>query len=65
VLKVISAMSGEDNYTVWSIIANCLSKLGVLISNTDSMPHFKRFGLKVFKPIGDSLGWDQKPTESQ
>ncbi|KAL1129384.1 hypothetical protein AAG570_013911 [Ranatra chinensis] len=64
VLKVISAMKDEDNYTVWSSIANCLTKLDVLISNTDYMPAFKRFGLELYKPIGDKLGWEPKPNES-
>ncbi|XP_073968531.1 puromycin-sensitive aminopeptidase [Rhodnius prolixus] len=64
VLKVIAAMKDEDNYTVWSIIANCLGKLDVLISNTQYVDAFKRFGQQVFKPIGEKLGWEQIPNES-
>ncbi|KAF6202747.1 hypothetical protein GE061_003149 [Apolygus lucorum] len=63
VLKVLSAMRNEDNFTVWSIIANCMGKLGALISNTDYAQEFKKFGRYLFKPIGQKLGWEPKPNE--
>ncbi|CAH1397947.1 unnamed protein product [Nezara viridula] len=64
VLKVISAMKDEDNYTVWFSIGNCLSKLRVLISNTDFMDSFKKFGRDLFKPVSHRVGWDPRPDES-
>lgn len=63
VFNVISAMRDEENFTVWSIIANCMGKLGALISNTDSTEELKKFGRYLFKPIGKKLGWDPKPNE--
>ncbi|XP_014243033.1 puromycin-sensitive aminopeptidase [Cimex lectularius] len=64
VLQVISAMQNEDNFTVWSIIANCLGKVSALLSNTDQTDNFKKFGVYLFKTIGDKLGWEPKPQES-
>ncbi|BET03125.1 Aminopeptidase [Nesidiocoris tenuis] len=63
VLKVLAAMRNEDNYTVWNIIGNCMSKLRSLISNTDYSDEFNKFGRYLFKPIGQKLGWDPKPNE--
>ena len=65
VLKVISAMKDEDNYTVWLSIGNCLSKLRVLISNTDFMDSFKKFGKDIFKQVGQRIGWDPKQDDSK
>lgn len=64
VLKVISAMQEEDNYTVWISIGNCLSKLRVIISHTEHMETFNKFGRDLFKPVSNRLGWDPKPDES-
>lgn len=40
-LKLMQAFIQEDNYTVWSTIANCLSKLDILLSHTDCGEAFK------------------------
>jgi len=64
VLQVLQVMKNEDNYTVWCSIANCLGKLGVLMSYTDYMDPFKRFVLDLMKPIGNKLGWDPSPNET-
>lgn len=40
-LKLMQAFIKEDNYTVWSTIANCLGKLDVLLSHTDCGEAFK------------------------
>lgn len=41
VLKLMQAFVQEDNYTVWSSIANCLGKLDILVSHTDCRESFK------------------------
>uniref|UniRef100_A0A1B6E9J3 Aminopeptidase n=1 Tax=Clastoptera arizonana TaxID=38151 RepID=A0A1B6E9J3_9HEMI len=64
VLKLMEAMTEEDNYTVWATISNCLSKIGVLLSNTDFEDHFKAFGRKLLKKINYKLEWEQKPKEN-
>lgn len=65
VLKVILAMKDENNYSVWFNIGKCLFKLRVLISNTDYLDSFKKFGRDLFKPVSQRLGWDPKPDESK
>ncbi|XP_075224213.1 puromycin-sensitive aminopeptidase isoform X2 [Lycorma delicatula] len=64
VLKLMLAMTHEDNFTVWSTISNCLGKLGVLLSNTDFEDSFKAYGRKLLKDVGNKLGWEPKPNES-
>lgn len=65
VLKVISAMKDEDNYTVWFSIGNCLSKLRGLISHTEHIESFNKFGRDLFRPISKRLGWESKSNESK
>lgn len=64
VLKLMEAMSKEDNYTVWCTISNCLGKLSVLLSNTDFEDKFKAYGRRLMKHIGTQLGWEPKANES-
>nr|CAD7257222.1 unnamed protein product [Timema shepardi] len=64
VLKLMQAFSQEDNYTVWSSIANSLSKLSLLLSHTDFDDLFRLYGRRLMKGVGDRLGWDPKPKES-
>lgn len=64
VLKFLEAYSNEDNYTVWSSINSCLSKLALLLAHTDFEPTFKAYGRKLMHGISAHLGWDPKPNES-
>ncbi|XP_049807692.1 puromycin-sensitive aminopeptidase isoform X2 [Schistocerca nitens] len=64
VLKLMEAFSDEDNYTVWSSISNCLSKLSILLSHTDYEDLFKAYGRKLMARVGQRLGWDPKENES-
>ncbi|KAJ8683682.1 hypothetical protein QAD02_019474 [Eretmocerus hayati] len=63
VLKLLSAYKMESNYTVWSSISNCLSKIGILLSHLDIYPKYKAFGRQLFSDIHSRLGWDPKPNE--
>lgn len=40
VFKLLKAFEGETDYTVWSSISNVLSKLGILLSHTDTEKKF-------------------------
>ncbi|XP_022199071.2 puromycin-sensitive aminopeptidase isoform X2 [Nilaparvata lugens] len=64
VLKLIQAMTHEDNFTVWSAISDCLGKVKVLIENTDFEDAFYTYGQKLFKEIAKKLGWEPKAGES-
>ncbi|XP_001599897.2 puromycin-sensitive aminopeptidase isoform X2 [Nasonia vitripennis] len=64
VLKMMEAFKGETNYTVWSSIVNCLSKVGILVSHLDIHAKYKLFGRSLLQNIHSRLGWDKKPEES-
>lgn len=64
VLKLIEAYRNESNYTVWTSITNSLIKLQILLSHTTLEEQFNAFGIRLYKPIADRLGWDAKPDEN-
>lgn len=64
VLKLIEAYRNENNYTVWTSITISLSKLQILLSHTKLVAQFNAYGIQLYKPIADRLGWDAKPDEN-
>lgn len=61
VLQLMQAFQLEDNYTVWSTVINCLSKIGQLISHLDHLENsFETFGRCLLKDINRKLGWEVK-----
>lgn len=62
-LALIDAYRNETNYTVWSSITNSLCKLQVLLSHTDLVDSFNQYGINLYKPIADRLGWEVKENE--
>ncbi|XP_069697519.1 puromycin-sensitive aminopeptidase isoform X2 [Periplaneta americana] len=64
VLKLMKAFSNEDNYTVWSSISNCLSKLSILLSHTEYEDLFKAYGRQLMQGVAARLGWDPQANES-
>lgn len=63
-LKLIDAYRNETNYTVWCSISNALSKLHILLSHTDFLDKFKTYGVRLYEPVSQRLGWDAKDGES-
>ncbi|NP_001268818.1 puromycin-sensitive aminopeptidase-like isoform X1 [Bombyx mori] len=63
-LKLMEAFSNETNFTVWSTIANCMSKLSALFSQTALDKPLKNYGRKLFSNITKKLGWDAEEKES-
>lgn len=63
-LKLIDAYRNENNYTVWSSISSSLGKLKNILSHTDLADKFNAYGIHLFSPIAQQLGWDSKPNES-
>ncbi|XP_063226837.1 puromycin-sensitive aminopeptidase isoform X2 [Bacillus rossius redtenbacheri] len=63
-LKLMQAFAGETNYTVWSSISNCLSKISLLLSHTDFDDLFKVYGRRLVANVGRRLGWDPSEKES-
>ena len=64
VLRLMQAFQLEDNYTVWSSVINCLTKIGQLISHLEFEDSFKVFGRSLLQDVNARLGWDPKPNES-
>lgn len=64
VLKLMEAFGNEDNFTVWSSINNCLSKLSILLSHTDYEDLFNAYGRRLMQGVASRLGWDPQPNES-
>jgi len=63
-LDLMKGYKDETDYTVWSNIDQNLSGLGVILQNTDQYEDFKKFLLKLYKPLGDKLGWEAAEGES-
>lgn len=63
-LKLIDAYRTENNYTVWSSISNSISKLKGILSQTEVKTKFNSYGVHLFAPVAEKLGWDSKPNES-
>ncbi|XP_017474998.1 PREDICTED: puromycin-sensitive aminopeptidase-like isoform X1 [Rhagoletis zephyria] len=64
VLQLIDSYRNESNYTVWTAITNSLANLHILISHTDLMEHFNRYGEKLYRPVAERLGWDVQEGEN-
>jgi puromycin-sensitive aminopeptidase len=63
-LKLIDAYRNEDNFTVWSSICTSLSKLKNILSHTDLTEKFNSYGVSIFAPLAEKLGWETKPNEN-
>lgn len=66
VLRLMLAMTDEDNYSVWSTMSNVLGKLAILLSNVEGETEqlFKQYNRTLLKKISSKLGWTPKPNES-
>lgn len=60
----MEAFSNETNFTVWSTISNCISKLSALFTQTPLDEPLKQYGRKLFANITKKLGWDAEEKES-
>ncbi|XP_053689558.1 puromycin-sensitive aminopeptidase [Sabethes cyaneus] len=63
-LKVMDACRNEHDYTVWSSITNFLSKLQLLLAHDPVEEQLKQYGIRLYLPIAEELGWMVKPDES-
>jgi len=63
VLKVVEAFSNETNYTVWNDLISNMGCVGAILQYSDCYPSFQAFGIKLYEPIGNKLGWD--PVEGE
>jgi puromycin-sensitive aminopeptidase len=57
---------GEENFTVWSSVNNCLAKLDSLLAYAEECEgNFKSYARDLMKNIYNKLGWDPQPGESK
>ncbi|KAH8375652.1 hypothetical protein KR200_004180 [Drosophila serrata] len=64
VLALVDSYRNETNYTVWTAITNSLTNLHILISHTDLMDDFHRFGRNLYEPVAQRLGWEPRDGEN-
>ncbi|XP_033158639.1 puromycin-sensitive aminopeptidase isoform X3 [Drosophila mauritiana] len=64
VLALVDSYRNETNYTVWTAITNSLTNLHILISHTDLMEDFHRFGRNLYEPVAYRLGWEPRDGEN-
>uniref|UniRef100_A0A1A9WA91 Puromycin-sensitive aminopeptidase n=1 Tax=Glossina brevipalpis TaxID=37001 RepID=A0A1A9WA91_9MUSC len=64
VLQLIDSYRNETNYTVWTAITNSLSNLYILISHTDLIDYFNKYGEKLYCPVAERLGWEARDNEN-
>lgn len=66
VLRLMLAMTDEDDYSVWSSMSNVIGKLAMLLSNVEGETEelFKQYNQVLLKKILAKLGWTPKPEES-
>lgn len=55
---MVEAFSNETNYTVWNDLISNLGGVGAILQYSDCYPNFQAFGIKLYEPIGNKLGWD-------
>lgn len=60
----MEAFAEETNFTVWVSVANCLSKISVILSHTNLDKQWKCYCRKLFSLISKKIGWDAKPGET-
>ena len=63
VFKVVEAFSNETNFTVWNDLISNMGGVGAILQYSDCYPSFQAFGIKLYEPIGNKLGWD--PVEGE
>ena len=63
VFKVVEAFSNETNYTVWNDLISNMGGVGAILQYSDCYLSFQAFGIKLYEPIGNKLGWD--PVEGE
>lgn len=66
VLRLMLAMTDEDNYSVWASMSNVLVKIAILLSNVEGETEllFKQYNRILLKKISTKLGWTPQPKES-
>ncbi|CAG2100246.1 unnamed protein product [Medioppia subpectinata] len=62
-LNFLIHYKNDDNSAVWDYILKLLSKLDLLLSDTNLKEQFWMFGRELLSGLNSKLGWDPKDTE--
>ena len=62
-LNFAEAYSNERDASVVGDLSASLNALDNLLSDEEFYSAFRAYGRGIFKPIGDRIGWDARPTE--
>lgn len=60
----MDACRNEYDYTVWSSITSFISKLQLLLIDPIVEKQLNQYGIRLYQPIADELGWAVKPDEN-
>lgn len=64
VMRLFASYVNETSYTVWESLASNLSVLDRLMSYSDCYEDFRKYAVKLFKPVAAKLGWEPKDSET-
>ena len=62
-LNLVEAYSNENDASVAGDLASALNALDNILAAEDFHTAYQAFGRRIFKPIGDRVGWDPAPEE--
>ena len=64
VLDMLKGFKDEESYVVWSSIGNCLSKLNLILADTDFFEsHFNPYKMDLMITILEKVGWEKAANE--
>lgn len=64
-LKFLMTYMNEDDSALWNLIIRIMSKLEILLSDTDLEEKFWSYGRELFSKMYKKIGWDKKRKEDK
>jgi puromycin-sensitive aminopeptidase len=64
-LKFLMTYMNEDDSAVWNLITRIMSKLEIILSDTDLEEKFWSYGRELFSKMYKKIGWDKKRKEDK
>ncbi|XP_047138119.1 puromycin-sensitive aminopeptidase isoform X1 [Hydra vulgaris] len=62
-LEFLSSYKDEMNYAVWRDITSSISKICILLQNTNCYNNFQQFVAELYRPVAQKLGWTAAKNE--
>jgi aminopeptidase N len=64
-LKFLMTYINEDDSALWNLIIRIMSKLEIILSDTDLEEKFWSYGRELFSKMYKKIGWDKKRKEDK